>query len=31
VAGQGFYYFAAYCLVSNAAFQALQFERPAAA
>ncbi len=30
VAGQGFYFFAAYCLVSNAAFQALQFEPPAA-
>jgi len=29
VAGPGFYYFAAYCLVSNAAFQALRIERPA--
>jgi paraquat-inducible protein A len=30
VAGIGFYFFVAYCLVSNAAFQALRFERPAA-
>jgi len=30
VAGPGFYFFAAYCLVSNAAFQVLQFERPEA-
>lgn len=29
VAGPGFYCFAAYCLVSNAAFQALSVERPA--
>ena len=28
VAGTGFYYFAAYCLVSNAAFQALRVEAP---
>jgi uncharacterized paraquat-inducible protein A len=27
IAGVGFYYFAAYCLVSNAAFQLLQIER----
>lgn len=27
-AGTGFYYFAAYCLVSNAAFQALRIEPP---
>ncbi len=26
--GQGFYYFAAYCLVSNAAFQVLQVDEP---
>jgi paraquat-inducible protein A len=31
VAGPGFYFFAAYCLVSNAAFQALHFDRPATA
>jgi paraquat-inducible protein A len=31
VAGTGFYFFAAYCLVSNAAFQALKIEPPAAA
>ncbi|MCA0376770.1 MAG: paraquat-inducible protein A [Gemmatimonadetes bacterium] len=30
VAGRGFYFFAAYCLVSNAAFQALRLEPPAA-
>lgn len=30
IAGPGFYYFASYCLVSNAAFQALRFEAPAA-
>lgn len=30
VAGSGFYFFAAYCLVSNAAFQALKIEPPAA-
>ncbi|GAB1342027.1 paraquat-inducible protein A [Gemmatimonas sp.] len=29
VAGTGFYYFAAYCLVSNAAFQMLRIEKPA--
>ena len=29
VAGVGFYYFAAYCLVSNAAFQLLQIDAPA--
>jgi paraquat-inducible protein A len=29
VAGPGFYWFAAYCLVSNAAFQLLRIERPA--
>lgn len=29
VAGPGFYYFAAYCLVSNAAFQALRIDPPA--
>jgi uncharacterized paraquat-inducible protein A len=29
VAGPGFYYFASYCLVSNAAFQLLQIEPPA--
>lgn len=29
VAGSGFYFFTAYCLVSNAAFQALQVEPPA--
>lgn len=29
IAGRGFYFFAAYCLVSNAAFQALRIERPA--
>jgi paraquat-inducible protein A len=29
VAGPGFYYFAAYCLVSNAAFQVLRIEPPA--
>jgi uncharacterized paraquat-inducible protein A len=29
VAGAGFYYFTAYCLVSNAAFQVLQVEAPA--
>ena len=29
VAGPGFYYFAAYCLVSNAAFQVLKIEPPA--
>ena len=28
VAGRGFYFFAAYCLVSNAAFQALLIGRP---
>lgn len=28
IAGAGLYYFAAYCLVSNAAFQALRIERP---
>ncbi len=28
VAGAGFYYFAAYCLVSNAAFQALRIDPP---
>lgn len=28
VAGPGFYFFAAYCLVSNAAFQALHVEPP---
>jgi len=28
VAGQGFYYFAAYCIVSNAAFQVLRIEPP---
>ncbi len=28
VAGPGFYYFASYCLVSNAAFQLLQLEPP---
>jgi paraquat-inducible protein A len=28
IAGRGFYFFAAYCLVSNAAFQALRMERP---
>jgi uncharacterized paraquat-inducible protein A len=27
-AGPGFYYFVAYCLVSNAAFQTLRVERP---
>jgi hypothetical protein len=31
VAGTGFYCFAAYCLVSNAAFQALKIEPPGAA
>ena len=31
VAGPGFYYFVAYCLVSNAAFQALRVEAPSAA
>jgi uncharacterized paraquat-inducible protein A len=31
VAGPGFYYFASYCLVSNAAFQALRLERPTTA
>ena len=31
VAGTGFYFFAAYCLVSNAAFQALKIEPPAVA
>ena len=31
VAGSGFYFFAAYCLVSNAAFQALRIEPPTAA
>jgi uncharacterized paraquat-inducible protein A len=31
VAGTGFYCFAAYCLVSNAAFQALRIEPPVAA
>lgn len=31
VAGVGFYYFTAYCLVSNAAFQVLQIEAPARA
>lgn len=31
IAGPGFYYFAAYCLVSNAAFQALKIEPPARA
>ncbi len=30
VAGQGFYYFAAYCIVSNAAFQVLRIEPPIA-
>jgi uncharacterized paraquat-inducible protein A len=30
VAGPGFYFFAAYCLVSNAAFQLLRIEPPAA-
>jgi len=30
VAGPGFYFFAAYCLVSNAAFQALRIEPPTA-
>ncbi|WP_373062638.1 paraquat-inducible protein A, partial [Gemmatimonas sp.] len=30
VAGPGFYFFAAYCLVSNAAFQALRIELPTA-
>ncbi len=30
VAGQGFYYFAAYCIVSNAAFQVLRIDAPAA-
>lgn len=30
IAGPGFYFFASYCLVSNAAFQALRFEAPAA-
>jgi uncharacterized paraquat-inducible protein A len=29
VAGRGFYYFVAYCLVSNAAFQALRIDRSA--
>lgn len=29
VAGPGFYFFAAYCLVSNAAFQLLRVEAPA--
>jgi paraquat-inducible protein A len=29
IAGPGFYYFAAYCLVSNLAFQALRIEPPA--
>jgi paraquat-inducible protein A len=29
IAGSGFYFFAAYCLVSNAAFQALKIEPPA--
>lgn len=29
VAGIGFYCFASYCMVSNAAFQLLRFERPA--
>ncbi len=29
VAGEGFYYFTAYCLVSNAAFQALRIDPPA--
>jgi len=29
IAGPGFYYFTAYCLVSNAAFQALKIEPPA--
>jgi uncharacterized paraquat-inducible protein A len=28
VAGAGFYYFTAYCLVSNAAFQVLQVDEP---
>ncbi|MDQ8166112.1 MAG: paraquat-inducible protein A [Gemmatimonadota bacterium] len=31
VAGQGFYYFAAYCIVSNAAFHVLRIDAPAAA
>lgn len=31
VAGAGFYFFAAYCLVSNAAFQLLHIEQPRAA
>lgn len=30
VAGPGFYFFAAYCLVSNAAFQTLKLEPPSA-
>ena len=30
IAGPGFYFFASYCLVSNAAFQALRFEAPSA-
>ncbi len=29
IAGPGFYYFTAYCLVSNAAFQALRIDPPA--
>jgi hypothetical protein len=31
VAGPGFYFFAAYCLVSNAAFQALTIDEPVTA
>ena len=30
VAGQGFYFFAAYCLVSNLAFQLLELDDPQA-
>ena len=30
IAGPGFYFFASYCLVSNAAFQAVRFEAPVA-
>ena len=29
IAGPGFYFFASYCLVSNAAFQLLRFDTPA--
>jgi uncharacterized paraquat-inducible protein A len=31
VAGPGFYFFTAYCLVSNAAFQALKIDEPVTA